>query len=56
MLLQLIRQRRLTLIIPDDGKKINLMFYTKDVKVNDSIRNKTAGREKPPYERCFDMK
>lgn len=56
MLLELIRESVLPLIIPDDGKKINLIFYTKDVKVNDSIRNKTAGRVKPPYERCFDMK
>lgn len=56
VLLQLIRRGVLSLIIPDDGKKINLMFCTKDVKGNDSIRNKTAGGEKPPYERFFDMK
>lgn len=56
VLLQLIRRGVLSLIIPDDGKKINLMFCTKDVKGNDSIRNKTAGGEKPPYERFFDTK
>lgn len=46
----------LTLIIPDDGKKINLIFYTKIVKVNDSIRRKTASGEKPPYDKSFDIK